>query len=165
MKNTAAPANKPIAKKDYEAALRLHSTATTEGGKLIAEREAKYKGISEKYDTQIQKHKDDADKAFQTIKRYAEQNRKDLFGDAQSIDTVCGKIGFRIGAGKLVLPEDVEGLLKKFKQKGLDLYIIKKEDVDKNKLKTDITNDSKLEISMEKLGVTVNKEESFYIKP
>lgn len=153
-----------VTKKQYENALQAHATAQAEGEKLIAKREAEYQKISEKYDHDIEKHKADAQKAFDTVYRYAEANRDELFGDQQSIDTPYGKLVFRKSPGKLVLPEDVEKLINKFKAKGLALYVVSTEAIDKKKLITDITADPKVQRDMEKLGVTVEVPETFSIK-
>lgn len=103
--------------------------------------------------------------SFEVMQVFATEQREVLFSKRRSLETTHGIIGFRTGTPKLKTRRGFTWaaaleLVREF----LPSYIRTSEEVAKDKLLADRENEQ-LQPLMQKCGIDVVQEESFYVEP
>jgi phage host-nuclease inhibitor protein Gam len=157
-------ATKPVTAKQYEDALQRYAQNERKTNVIIAKSEKKVQDELAKRKTAIGNMETEMETDFATIKQYCEENRKKVFGDEKSAETKYGIVGFRTGKHGLNMGEKSDKeLIEAFKKKNLQLYIVTKEALDKNKIIAD-REDAKLTKVLDALEVKVEQNEAFFFK-
>jgi phage host-nuclease inhibitor protein Gam len=136
----------------------------TENENLAAEYSKAVEDLKNQYKDRFDTLKEEAELLKENIKIDCAHNREDLFPKgAKSIIVGRAKLAFRAGSPSLELLDGYtwEQVLQKAEKFG-DTYIVRKPQLDKNKLKQ-LNNDAEGRKLMKKLGVTVVSEETFSI--
>ena len=97
------------------------------------------------------------------VQAYCTENKARLFDDSRSIDTIHGKVGFRMGTPTLkTLPKFTWAKVLEKLKTVLPEYVRTKEEVDKEGLIANRTMDGVAQ-HLNAVGVYVDQEERFFI--
>lgn len=153
-----------ITEEEYQESLSLYAQAEGEAEKLVAKLNVEVTKLREKYDTRLNELIDVKEKHFEIVQTYCTENKKVLFVEKRSIESLHGRLGFRYGTPKLkTLPKMTwEKVLVKMKGILPD-YVRKKEEVDKESLLADREKEN-VAAHLAEVGVYVDKDETFYIE-
>lgn len=147
--------------------------------KINADIELQCAKIREKHQAELTQLTAERDTAFDTLQAFATENQAELFSRKKSLEMAHGTIGFRTGTPQLKTMKGFTWasaleLVKAF----LPGYTRKKEEIAKDKLLADrdmedvgvtdeglILKEMSMIKAMEKCGLRVVQEETFYVEP
>lgn len=154
-----------VTREQMEEAFAQYCLADAETNSIVAQMEKQFVTIREKHADRLAELEEIRTEAFEIIQAYATENKEVLFSKRKSLETVHGIIGFRTGTPKLATKKGFTwaAVLELLKSFGKD-YIRTVEEPAKDKLLANREDDACKEI-MEKCGVIVKQDESFYIEP
>lgn len=162
-----------------EEAFASYAKASASIKKINADIELQCAKIREKRQAELAQLTQESETAFSTLQAYATENHAELFTKKKSLEMAHGTIGFRTGTPKLKT-------LKGFTwASALELvsaflpsrYIRRKEEIDKDRLlndrdleavaysRPDITEEVSMMEAIERCGMTIVQDESFYVEP
>ena len=150
----------------FNATMVQYSANEIEVAKLQAEMDEAILEIMQEYESDIELLKAKRELYFAQIKAYAVSNRDILMPDkAKSVETVYGKIGFRISPPSLKLASGVKWdmVVERLKEQGLDEYVRTVEETNKEKLLADREKEE-VRDKFGDLGIKVDQPEKFYIE-
>lgn len=160
---------KQVTVKQFDKALATYSSADTDLASKIAELNKAVEKAAAPFNNAIKKLEEKKATSFETVKTYCEQNRDTLFPeDKKSCETPHGVIGFRTGQLKVILADgikdkDVVESLRKARWAQAVNMVETKYVLDKKAL-IKLYEEKGVKDHLEKLGVTVDQDETFYIK-
>lgn len=154
-----------ITREAMEDAFGRYATADAEVQCINAAMDKEFVAIREQYADRLAELEDEKRDAFAVMQVFATEQREALFTKRRSLETTHGIIGFRTGTPKLKTRRGftwaaVLELVREF----LPSYIRTSEEVAKDKLLADRENEQ-LQPLMQKCGIDVVQEESFYVEP
>lgn len=154
-----------ITREEADKAMAEYASAHAKHESLMAKMEMEMAKIREKYNEQIIELAFKCDECFTVVSQYATENRQQLFQDKKKVEGVHGSFGFRTGSPKLKLYSGFSwpGVVERCKE-FLPDYVKTTHDVAKSKLLADREKEGMKEL-FEKVGVYVDRDESFYIDP
>lgn len=132
--------------------------------KITAEMDLKVTKIREKYADELLGLEREKETSFELVQTYATENRDSLFSKKKSYESAHGTFGFRTGMPKLKTKKGftwaaVTSMLKEL----MPDYVRVAEEPAKDKMLADKDKEKVSEL-MEKCGVLVVQDESFYIE-
>lgn len=157
-----AIAKKVVTQEAFETALQGYVRNDNEYAALAAKRDKRVAAIDAEYAEDFARMKTDMDEDFDTVQRYCEANRVEIFEGAQSTLHCNAHIGFRQGKDKVII-------LDGFKEKEI-VALMEKRKAMQPYLRTTVAMD-KVAIIKDKpkgtaaLGFVVDKEENFFLEP
>ena len=153
-----------ITDEQFSNALSSYAINDAQSRKMAAKMDADITRIREKYADGLDELKKANDAHLQTVQVYCSEHKQVLFGERRSLDTVYGKVGFRLGTPKLkTLPRWTwDKVLDKLHTVLPDYVRIKKE-IDKEQL---LANRAQANVAeyLNAIGVYVAQEEAFFIE-
>ena len=153
-----------ITPEQYQDALGNYAGADAIAEKKLAQLNAELTRTREKFEPFLADLALRKEEAFQIIQTYCLENKTTLFDKARHIETVHGKIGFRIGMPRLkTLPKYTwDRVLEKVEQV-LPQYVRIKKEVDKESLLLHRL-DQEVVPHLATIGVFIDQDEAFYIE-
>lgn len=146
-------------------AFATYAKADAEQQKIQAEIELACAKIREKHADKLASLEAMKSTAFDTLQAYATENKGELFNKKKSLDMVHGVIGFRTGTPKLKTMKGFTWasaltLVKEF----MGDFIRTTEEIAKDKMLADREVEGMSE-KMEKCGIYVAQDETFFVEP
>ncbi|KAA6323099.1 hypothetical protein EZS27_027431 [termite gut metagenome] len=154
-----------VSRERMEEAFGMFAFADAKLQGINATMDAAITKIREKYADDLAKWQAQKDETFDVLQTYASENRDDLFSKKKSMETAHGILGFRTGTPKLKTRKGftwgaVLELLKEFNPS----YVRMTEEIAKDKLLADRDDEDMPEL-MQKTGIKVEQDETFYVEP
>ena len=148
-----------------EEAFGRYATADAEMQSINAAMDKEFVAIRERNAERLAELEQQKTESFEVMQVFATEQREVLFSKRRSLETTHGIIGFRTGTPKLKTRRGFTWaaaleLVREF----LPSYIRTSEEVAKDKLLADRENEQ-LQPLMQKCGIDVVQEESFYVEP
>lgn len=153
-----------ITREVAEEAFAVYSIADAKQQRITAKMDIDITKIRERYTGELQALEEEKSGAFEKLHVFADNNR-DLFGNKKSLEFSHGILGYRTGTPKLKTKKgytwsSVTNLLKEF----LPSYLRVVEEPAKDRLLSD-REDPTVAGMMNKVGLFVDQEESFFVDP
>lgn len=125
-------------------------------------RDQEIQDVREKYASQIDEHKSFIQRKIIDCERFASRSYNELFPKGRSNDCALAIYGFRLGQPTLKYKDRFTKkiIIKKLKKLGLTRFIITKEKLNKDKIKSDL-NDAQLST----VGLQIEQLDHFFIEP
>lgn len=154
-----------ITREQMEEAFGRYATADAEMQSINAAMDKEFVAIRERNAERLAELEQQKTESFEVMQVFATEQREVLFSKRRSLETTHGIIGFRTGTPKLKTRRGFTWaaaleLVREF----LPSYIRTSEEVAKDKLLADRENEQ-LQPLMQKCGIDVVQEESFYVEP
>ncbi|MBR1839370.1 MAG: host-nuclease inhibitor Gam family protein [Prevotella sp.] len=166
-----------VTREQADEAFAQYAKAEAQIQKINAEIELQCAKTREKYADKLAILAKEKDEAFNTLDSYASENKAELFAKKKSLEMTHGTIGYRTGTPKLKTLkgftwESAKNLVKEF----LPSYIRQTEEIAKDRILADRdmehvdvrdhdTVAGPMRLYMEKCGIQVVQEETFYVEP
>ncbi|MDX2110597.1 MAG: host-nuclease inhibitor Gam family protein [Verrucomicrobiota bacterium] len=132
---------------------------------LIARRDKKIQAIREEADGEIGATQAERDRLLLLAESYASAHRDELLPtDRKSVETPLAIFGFRIGNPTLKTLNSRwtwERVKERCQELKLTQFLVQKETLDKDRIKTDLTTDA----ALANIGCRIEQAESFFIEP
>lgn len=154
-----------VTREAMEEAFGRYATADAEMQSINAAMDKEFVAIRERNAERLAELEQQKTESFEVMQVFATEQREVLFSKRRSLETTHGVIGFRTGTPKLKTRRGFTWaaaleLVREF----LPSYIRTSEEVAKDKLLADRENEQ-LQPLMQKCGIDVVQEESFYVEP
>lgn len=154
-----------VTREAMEEAFGRYATADAEMQSINAAMDKEFVAIRERNAERLAELEQQKTESFEVMQVFATEQREVLFSKRRSLETTHGIIGFRTGTPKLKTRRGFTWaaaleLVREF----LPSYIRTSEEVAKDKLLADRENEQ-LQPLMQKCGIDVVQEESFYVEP
>ena len=154
-----------VTREAMEEAFGRYATADAEMQSINAAMDKEFVAIRERNAERLAELEQQKTESFEVMQVFATEQREVLFSKRRSVETTHGIIGFRTGTPKLKTRRGFTWaaaleLVREF----LPSYIRTSEEVAKDKLLADRENEQ-LQPLMQKCGIDVVQEESFYVEP
>ena len=154
-----------VTREAMEEAFGRYATADAEVQSINAAMDKEFVAIRERNAERLAELEQQKTESFEVMQVFATEQREVLFSKRRSLETTHGVIGFRTGTPKLKTRRGFTWaaaleLVREF----LPSYIRTSEEVAKDKLLADRENEQ-LQPLMQKCGIDVVQEESFYVEP
>ena len=154
-----------ITREQMEEAFGRYATADAEVQSINAAMDKEFVAIRERNAERLAELEQQKTESFEVMQVFATEQREVLFSKRRSMETTHGVIGFRTGNPQLKPRRGFTWaaaleLVREF----LPSYIRTSEEVAKDKLLADRENEQ-LQPLMQKCGIDVVQEESFYVEP
>lgn len=154
-----------VTREAMEEAFGRYATADAEMQSINAAMDKEFVAIRERNAERLAELEQQKIESFEVMQVFATEQREVLFSKRRSLETTHGIIGFRTGTPKLKTRRGFTWaaaleLVREF----LPSYIRTSEEVAKDKLLADRENEQ-LQPLMQKCGIDVVQEESFYVEP
>ena len=154
-----------VTREAMEEAFGRYATADAEMQSINAAMDKEFVAIRERNAERLAELEQQKTESFEVMQVFATEQREVLFSKRRSLETTHGIIGFRTGTPKLKTRRGSTWaaaleLVREF----LPSYIRTSEEVAKDKLLADRENEQ-LQPLMQKCGIDVVQEESFYVEP
>lgn len=154
-----------VTREAMEEAFGRYATADAEMQSINAAMDKEFVAIRERNAERLAELEAQKAESFEVMQVFATEQREVLFSKRRSLETTHGIIGFRTGTPKLKTRRGFTWaaaleLVREF----LPSYIRTSEEVAKDKLLADRENEQ-LQPLMQKCGIDVVQEESFYVEP
>ena len=154
-----------VTREAMEEAFGRYATADAEMQSINAAMDKEFVAIRERNAERLAELELQKTESFEVMQVFATEQREVLFSKRRSLETTHGVIGFRTGTPKLKTRRGFTWaaaleLVREF----LPSYIRTSEEVAKDKLLADRENEQ-LQPLMQKCGIDVVQEESFYVEP
>lgn len=154
-----------VTREAMEEAFGRYATADAEMQSINAAMDKEFVAIRERNAERLAELEQQKTESFEVMQVFATEQREVLFSKCRSLETTHGVIGFRTGTPKLKTRRGFTWaaaleLVREF----LPSYIRTSEEVAKDKLLADRENEQ-LQPLMQKCGIDVVQEESFYVEP
>ena len=154
-----------VTREQMEEAFGRYATADAEVQSINAAMDKEFVAIRERNAERLAELEAQKTESFEVMQVFATEQREVLFSKRRSLETTHGVIGFRTGTPKLKTRRGFTWaaaleLVREF----LPSYIRTSEEVAKDKLLADRENEQ-LQPLMQKCGIDVVQEESFYVEP
>ncbi|WP_302258323.1 host-nuclease inhibitor Gam family protein [uncultured Alistipes sp.] len=154
-----------VTREAMEEAFGRYATADAEMQSINAAMDKEFVAIRERNAERLAELEQQKTESFEVMQVFATEQREVLFSKRRSLETTHGIIGFRTGTPKLKTRRGFTWaaaleLVREF----LPSYIRISEEVAKDKLLADRENEQ-LQPLMQKCGIDVVQEESFYVEP
>ena len=154
-----------VTREAMEEAFGRYATADAEMQSINAAMDKEFVAIRERNAERLAELEQQKTESFEVMQVFATEQREVLFSKRRSLETTHGIIGFRTGTPKVKTRRGFTWaaaleLVREF----LPSYIRTSEEVAKDKLLADRENEQ-LQPLMQKCGIDVVQEESFYVEP
>lgn len=154
-----------VTREAMEEAFGRYATEDAEMQSINAAMDKEFVAIRERNAERLAELEQQKTESFEVMQVFATEQREVLFSKRRSLETTHGIIGFRTGTPKLKTRRGFTWaaaleLVREF----LPSYIRISEEVAKDKLLADRENEQ-LQPLMQKCGIDVVQEESFYVEP
>lgn len=154
-----------VTRDQMEEAFGRYAAADAEMQSINASMDKEFVAIRERNAERLAELEQQKTESFEVMQVFATEHREELFSKRRSLETTHGVIGFRTGTPKLKTRRGftwaaVLELVREF----LPSYIRTSEEVAKDKLLADRDNEQ-LQPLIQKCGIDVVQEESFYVEP
>lgn len=154
-----------ISQEQANEAFASYAKADAQIQKINAEIELQCARIREKQADRLSQLDAEREQAFDVLQAYAVENQAELFAKKKSLDMAHGTIGFRTGTPKLkTLKGFTWASVLQMVREFLPGYVRTSEEVAKDKLLAD-RDEEGMSDKMAKCGITVAKDETFYVEP
>ena len=153
-----------VTAEQYQDALSIYAQKEARADKLYAKLNEETTKLREKYDPELTVLLEEKEKQYAIVQAYCIENKERLFDDRRSLETIHGKVGFRLGTPKLkTLPKFTwDKVLEKLKTVLPD-FVRTKEEVDKEGLIAGRNTDGVAQ-HLNAVGVYVDQDEVFFIE-
>jgi len=149
---------------EFEAVLDSIATGQIERDALVLDRDNELLNIREEFDPKINALNERMNALILRAERYALANRESLFGKLKSAASALTTYGFRLGNPTLKLLNrrwTWDGVIAELKQQiGGRRFIVTKESVDKDAMKTQLNEDQ-----LNAVGCRTVQDETFFVEP
>lgn len=154
-----------ITREAAEAAFSDYAKAAAKSDKLTADIELQCARIREKYASELAQLEQEKQVAFDKLQSFALENQTELFCKRKSLEMSQGVIGFRTGTPKLKTLKGITWAAALILTKDyLPEYIRTTEEIAKDKMLANREEEGMTE-KLEKCGIQVVQDESFYVEP
>lgn len=155
---------KPISEQQFDEAFKTYKESEEQKATVTAQLNQAVSKASEKYNQKLKDLATASANAEAVVKQYCEENKILFEGAERSFKTAYGTVGYRttpyaVRINDGIKPEDI---IKALKKKGLEMYIVTKEDLDKKALVAN-RNEPKLQKALTGLA-EIEQGEAFFIK-
>jgi phage host-nuclease inhibitor protein Gam len=151
-----------VTREEFDENLQAYATADAKEQALTAKMDEAITKIRSKYADDLAELKDQKDSAFEVVQAYCTEH-EEIFGNAKSVDTVHGRIGFRTGNPSL---KPLRGFtwtsINELIKAKLPGYMRRYEEADKESLLAD-RNKPEIMTLLPSVGIQVKQDERFYI--
>lgn len=153
-----------VTDEQFQEAMSIYAQQDAEVDKQTAKLNGEITRVREKYDGAIQTAHDEMDRVGEIIQAYCTENKGALFADKRHIETVHGKVGFRLGTPALkTLPKWTWAKVLEKLETVLPEFVRVSKEVDKEGLLSNRAEES-VATHLNEVGVYVAQSESFYIE-
>jgi phage host-nuclease inhibitor protein Gam len=153
-----------VTEEQFQEAMSIYAQKDAEVDKQTAKMNGEITRVREKYDAAITAARDEMDRTQEIIQAFCMENKSVLFSDKRHLDTVHGKVGFRLGTPALkTLPKWTWAKVLDKIETVLPEFVRTKKEIDKEGI---LSNRAEAAVAphLNEIGVYVEQSDSFYIE-